>query len=362
MGKIRVLHVIDKLEIGGAQTFFRDLMKHQNLFNDIKFVFCSLIRSEIEVDLNKEKVLRVSGWKYNPLLILKMYLIAKRNEIEILHLHLDKSIIIGVVVSLFGNWKVVVHQHSILKFPYRVFLKILKNRINVFIAVSDAIKKELVEKALIPPNKIRVILNYIDLSLFKTCEDRNLIRFNLGIKSEEIVLGFVGRLVERKGCSYLINAVKNLPKIDSPIVLLIVGDGDLRKILIEMSHNLGEKRRSIFLGYRKDVNKLVKAFDIAILPSMIEAFPIVALEYFAMKRPVIASNVGGLPELIKDKNNGILVEKGSVNELKNAISSLIDNKKMRKSLAINGYKTVKEFDIHKILPHYGKLYKELLLK
>jgi glycosyltransferase involved in cell wall biosynthesis len=129
---------------------------------------------------------------------------------------------------------------------------------------------------------------------------------------------------------------------------------------MKMGRNLGSKKRSIFLGFQQDLLKYLSIFDIAIIPSISEPFGIIALEYMAMKVPIISSNVGGLSEFIQDKRNGILFKKGSIDDLKNAIQIMISDEKLRNSLALNGYKTVKNFDIQKILPYYKELYCELL--
>lgn len=362
MNKARILRVIDKLEIGGAQTSIQDLVTNKDLMKKFDFYVCALRRTLNEVDIKANNIIKLNRKKYDPLSILDILRIAKKYEIDILHLHLKKSIIIGIIASFFGRWKVVVHQHSVrMNFFYKNFLKITKNRVDIFIAVSEYIKNDLIERAKITPSKIRIISNYIDLRKFKPDINRSEIRIQLGIKKEEMVLGFIGRLEEEKGCKYLIEAVKNLHLTDRSLVLMIIGEGKIKKNIIKLSRNLGSKKRPLILGVQKDIPNLLAAFDIAIIPSLLEPFGKVALEYMAMRVPIIASKVGGLAELIKHEENGLCVESGSIRELTNAIDRLIIDEKLRKKLSDNGFRYVKKFDIKMILPQLKDLYDELLM-
>ncbi|MCZ2846231.1 MAG: glycosyltransferase family 4 protein [Candidatus Bathyarchaeota archaeon] len=297
----------------------------------------------------------------------------KKNKIDILHLHLLKSILIGTIVSFFGTWKVIVHEHGTIvpspflsnmdgfkRWLYVMFLRTFKNRINSFVAVSEGIRKALINRAYIPLSKIEMIYNCINLKEYDREFDRRKVRAEIGIGDGEIVLGFLGRLVEQKGCRYLIEAIKNISKVNRSIVILVIGDGKLRQSLMEMSSNLNNNRRAIFLGFQKDIKKLLVAFDIAIIPSIYEGFPIVPLQFMALKIPIIASNVDGLSELIKHKSNGFLVRRGSAKELSNVIEKLIVDEKIRENLTINGYGTVQKFDLYKAIPHFRSLYLELL--
>lgn len=372
MRKVRVLHVIDKLQVGGAQTLLRDLV-NINSFDNIELFLCVLRGSINEIEIDFKNIIKFNRREYSLLSFLDVYRFAKKNKIDILHLHLVKSIFIGIIVSFFGNWKVVVHEHgTIIPSPflsnigrlkswlYVIFLRAFKIRVNTFIAVSKSVRKALMDRACIPLNKIRIIYNCIDLKEYDQEFDRRKVRAEMGIGDKEIVLGFLGRLIKQKGCRYLIEAVKDMPKINQSIVILVIGDGNLRQSLTEMSSNLNNNRRAIFLGFKKDIRKFLVTFDIAIIPSVFEGFPIVPLQFMALKIPIIASNVDGLSELITHESNGLLVRRRSTKELSNNIEKLILDEKIRKKLTINGYETVQKFDLHKTIPQFRSLYLELL--
>lgn len=365
MGKIRILHVIDKLETGGGQIFLRNLFR-MNQVDNVEFFLCVLRSSINEVDINFKNTFRFYRRKWNPLSFLDIYYVAKRLEIDIVHLHLTKSFFMGVISSFFGKWKVIVHSHSsaLLHHPVlarfiAVFLRITRSRVNVFIAVSNSIRDELIEQAHVPPKKIKVVRTCIDLEEFRQRVDRRKVRASIGVKTHETVIGFLGRLVRIKGCEYLIEAVKILKEIEQPIVLLIAGDGVLRRKLMAMTHNLGQNRSAIFLGNVTDVPRLLAAFDIAVIPSLWEGFPLVALQFMAAKIPVIASKVGGLSELIEDRKNGLFVERGSASALAKAIDELIANENLKETLRANEFDIVKQFDVHNVFPYIRNIYLQL---
>ncbi len=365
MQKIRVLHVTDKLAFG-ASTFIRDLMI-ADLFENIEFFLLILRRSSYEVDIDFKNIIRTQRRRYDPLSFLDIYRIAKKNGIDILHLHLTKSNIVGTIASLLGGWKVVVHMHSFLKKTHRygggrfldiLFLRLFKNRVSKFIAISNCVKNELIDIAHIPPGKIKVIYYGMPIKDFKKA-NRSKSRAAIGVKKDWIVLGYLGRLDEEKGCQYLIEAVKSLSNLTHPILLLIIGDGKLHRTLLEMAHNLGKNRSAAFLGFQKDIVSICPAIDIAIIPSIREPLGKVALEFMAMRIPIIASDTGGLRELIKSGKNGLLVKGGSIEELSNAIDRLITDVRLREKLASNGYRFIKNFDVQEISPFIEKLYVEL---
>jgi glycosyltransferase involved in cell wall biosynthesis len=246
------------------------------------------------------------------------------------------------------------------KIRYRIPLKIFQRRTSIFIAVSHSIKNYYIDKVSIPSKKIRVIYNFIDLTRFSKRLNRKEIRKSLGIREDEFVIGFVGRLIKPKGCEYLIESVKRLQNIKRSLVLLMIGDGILYQTLMKMSSNLGVNKRAIFLGNRKDINRLLSIVDIGVIPSLSEPFGIVTLEFMAMKIPVIASRVGGLSELIEHERNGLLVEKGSIEDLTITMTRLINDDTLRKKLSTNAYKFIKDFDKVKIGEDIKDLYSQLL--
>lgn len=134
------------------------------------------------------------------------------------------------------------------------------------------------------------------------------VRANLRIGSETCLIGSIGRLTPVKGISYLLQAVSLLVQQEQNIKLLLVGDGPMRDTLEKESRDLGIGENVVFLGHREDTRELFNAVDVFALPSLSEGIPMALLEAMAASRPVIASRVGGIPEVVCDGVEGILVE------------------------------------------------------
>lgn len=161
--------------------------------------------------------------------------------------------------------------------------------------------------------------------------------------TKTIKLLFVGRIIPIKNLSLLINAFKEIHKENKNIILDIVGNGD--KSEIEMIKKISGQNNNIkFLG-EKCGDELVKHYqfsDIFILPSLYDNYPNVIFEAMASGLPVIATNVGGIPSQVVNGQTGLLVSSNNINELKNAISTLVNNKELREQMGRNGRKRVEQ--------------------
>ena len=190
--------------------------------------------------------------------------------------------------------------------------------------------------------------------------DKYDIRSKWGFRHGELLILFVGRLAPVKGITYFLKAAEALSKKYPNTRFLIVGDGPLRK-LVEMACRANPA--ITYLGYRDDVPELMKASDIFVLPSISEGLPLVLLEAGYMGLPVIATNVGAVPDIITDGRTGLLVNRGSLRQLIRAISLLIEYEDLRKKLGINLKKHIETYcRWDKVVDEYEKLYERILEK
>lgn len=151
----------------------------------------------------------------------------------------------------------------------------------------------------------------------------------------------MARLVPQKGISCFLKAAAMLVK-DYRVNFLIVGDGPLRRQLENETVALGLENRVVFAGERDDVPVILSALDIFVLPSLTEGFPLAILEALAAGRPVIATRVGGIPEIIADNHTGLLIKPGDPAELALAVAGLLTDRERTLSLARAGQLYVKE--------------------
>lgn len=197
------------------------------------------------------------------------------------------------------------------------------------ICVSDAIRKKYIDQLHYPERKLLVVHNGVDSNVYHKMVGRD-IRKNYNIPSDTVVLLCVARLSAEKGLKYLISGFSSAIKFSQNCILLIVGDGPLRNQLIHQVESLLMSEHVFFVGFQEDVKPFLNESDIFILTSKTEGLPLTLLEAMAFKLPCIASSVGGVPEIIEDGKNGILVEPGNIDQISSAIQCLVNNADIRK--------------------------------
>jgi glycosyltransferase involved in cell wall biosynthesis len=208
---------------------------------------------------------------------------------------------------------------------------------------------------------VSIIYNGIDLNAYNPIRDEPL-RDELGIKAGRIAIGIIGVFDRCKGHIYLFEALKQLvTEGRDNIVCLVIGDGRERDDLKKYVVTSGMEDNVVFLGYRDDVQKLLKVIDIVVIPSLQESFPRVALEAMAMKLPVIATEVGGLPEAVVNGRTGIIIPAGDSGALSEAVKCLADNPGLRNDMGSAGRKRVEEkFSLGRNIQSTEDLYLELI--
>jgi glycosyltransferase involved in cell wall biosynthesis len=203
---------------------------------------------------------------------------------------------------------------------------------------------------------VTVIQNGISLSRFDNCQSGKDIRKELGITNATAVIGAVGRLSSEKGHRILLRAAKAILRQYPGTIFIIVGDGPLKKELERDFNSLS----IIFTGMRNDIPDLYQCMDFLVLPSLTEGFPMVILEAMASKLPVVATRVGEIPLLV-NRENGILVEPGDVEGIKEALFYLLENRMIAKGMGQKGYQRVKDhFSSEKMARDYMGTYRDVL--
>jgi glycosyltransferase involved in cell wall biosynthesis len=219
------------------------------------------------------------------------------------------------------------------------FKKLHGNIFRRLIAVSDSIRQVLVKDFHIAAERVKTIHNGIDPAKFEAAEAEKAVLFRQkhGVKEHEVVLTSVGRLTRAKGLADLLRALRLLPEA-LPYKCLIVGEGKDQPLLQELTLSYGLADRVSFCGYQSNIPVVMAAADIILLPSHREPFGQVILEAMFSHKPVIASAVDGIPEIVTHNSTGILFSPGDVRALAGAMEDLISNAHKRRVLAEEGYK------------------------
>jgi glycosyltransferase involved in cell wall biosynthesis len=195
--------------------------------------------------------------------------------------------------------------------------------VHCLIAVSKTIHDVLARKY--KNNQVIHIYNGIEVGKLRISRSRVETRAMLGVSSGESLIGTVGRLTPVKGQVHLLKAVRRLLDQGRKVKLVLAGDGPLRHPLEGIVRKLGMCENVAFLGQRDDTHELMQAMDVFVLPSLSEGIPLVVLEAMVAGVPVLASRVGGIPEVIEDGATGMLVEAGNEVELANRCGMLLDH-------------------------------------
>lgn len=276
---------------------------------------------------------------------MKIAYIIMKQGVNVLHCHGFKAGVVGRIGAILAGCPKVYTVHNFVLSPFhgmkRTMLsnteKVLAKRTESIIAVSQALKFELEQECGIPSDKVTVIYNGISLPLAGNGQN---IRRHFGIKPEVIVVGSVARLIPSKGIHHLLDAIPLIKDYCENVRFMIVGDGPYEGVLKVKVKDLGVEGDVIFTGYVTPVWDYLDAMDIFVLPSLSEGLGVSILEAMAMGKPVIASNVGGIPEIITHGENGYLVSPGDAADLASAIICLIKNVYLRKSLGHKGRERV----------------------
>ena len=229
-------------------------------------------------------------------------------------------------------------------------------KVDGVIAISRKIV-ELLVQAGVDPEKIRLIYSGIDLRRFEPAAS------DCGVQNEEIVVGMAAVLEERKGHRFLLEAARQLKAQGCRIQYYLAGEGSLRKSLEEMSSRLGLKENVRFLGFVADMPAFLSKVDIFVLPSLFEGLGVSVLEAMAAGKPVIASRVGGLAELVIDAVTGFLVGPGDIEGLAGAILKLEGDRAMIGEMGRKGRERVREnFTMEQMARQNEEYYYDLLGK
>jgi glycosyltransferase involved in cell wall biosynthesis len=212
---------------------------------------------------------------------------------------------------------------------------------------------------------ISVIHSGVDLNCFKRSKtESNPRRNELGIPPDSLVVGFVGWLIPIKGVTYLVNAMAEVVQRHPNSLLVLVGKGDEKGEeefkLRERVASLGLEDRVRFLGWRPDVDEIMGCFDIFVLPSLNEGMGRVLVEAMSASLPIVASRVGGIPDLVKDGENGLLVPPADAGALEQAISDLLSDKAKRKSMGETGKRMCRPYSVEAMVEKIDDLYSRLV--
>lgn len=294
----------------------------------------------------------------------------RHHKPQLIHAQLEFSIILGSLVAKMMGMPCVTTLHTIdspqerrAYWRYRITLTALKFLCDRSIGVSESARQHHLQDGNIPGEKIVTLYNGIDLSAYKDLSPENRLakRKELGLSPRSIVAVTVAVLREPKGIQFMLQAMTQLRETSPNLQYLIVGDGEHGPTLKEMARRLGVENQVVFTGQRNDIHEILPVCDFFVLPTLTEALPTVLMEAMAAQKAIIASNVGGVPEMIQDGVNGKLLPPGDVPALVTACAQLASDLAMRNAWGTAGKAICQEkFNIDQQIIALENLYASLI--
>ncbi len=373
---MNIFHTIDSAGVYGAEVMLLNLMQEQQKLG-LSPLLCSIgdldeNEKPLEVEA-KSRELKVSkirmprGLKLRS--VFKIIKDARYNKADILHLHGYKDTIllsflpkalrrIPTIRTLHG-WTAKKKLSKI--WIYECLDRFCLRKIDAVVCVNANFSSQ--KAGLLKGMKISTIENGIaqlsfdrDLILREDCEIAEFCK-------NAFVIGGIGRLSAEKGFNYLIEAMSNIVSKKPDCKLVLIGEGNQRKELERIIDEKGLAQHVLLSGYKQCASNYLPIFNVFVLPSLTEGLPIVLIEAMQSKTPIVATRVGGVPEVLCEGKYGVLVESGSAEALTDAILNVIENMDAADTMA----KKVKEVALSKysssrMARDYYRLYNSILKK
>lgn len=301
--------------------------------------------------------------------------IFSRENYDLIHTHTSKAGLLGRIGGMVAGKSALVHTpHGLIyrepeHIPGVPNSKFLRGTLlylerfaglgqDVLTALSEREAQTCEELGLSKPDQTHTVYNGIE-TIETSDEEGRSYRQKFGIDPDDILVVSVGRISPEKGYPFLLDAFVSLRENDDRLKLLIAGSGSDTQRLSQ--HTPDRYSEDIILpGYVEDVGPVYKAGDLYVLPSQYEGFGLSMVEAMNAGLPVVATKVGGIPEIIEDRRHGLLVEPGNSEELSNAIGRLIDEESLRKKLAQNALERSRDFTVDSMVENYREIYDNLL--
>lgn len=297
--------------------------------------------------------------------------IARAFRPDIVHTHLSKAGFVGRLAGRLAGSRILVHTfHGSVFQGYfappvaRAYLwveRALGRVTTAIVAVTERQRRELIALGIAPAHKVVEIPLGLDLDPFLRAPERHAARSVLGLPDEAPVVAFVGRLVPIKDVPTFLHAVAVLRRRLPDLIALVVGDGELRAQLRVLATELGLDTSCRFLGWRSDIEVVYAAADVVALSSRNEGSPVSLIEALASARPVVATAVGGVPDIVRDRENGLLVPPADPAALAAALEELLGEPARRERYGEVGREMARaRFDASRLVADTERLYRTLL--
>jgi glycosyltransferase involved in cell wall biosynthesis len=368
MSPINILHVIPKLTVGGVENQLLMVLKKYNKKEFSPVVCCLSDRGDLGLEIEScgveliclNKLKHTFDWT----IIKDIYQLIKQKSIKVIRTHQYHANLYGRCAAILAKVPCIVASvHNVYtidkKIHRRIINKFLARYTDKIIAVSKAVKHDILLYDRISHEKICVIYNGIEMRSFLNLHGH--IRGEFGVPRNIPLIGTVGRLTAQKGHRYLLEAIDKLKLKFPGTKLLIAGDGPLKNELEKYAQTLNIHDKVIFLGLRRDIPDFLSSIDIFVLPSLWEGLSNALIEAMASGKPVIATDIPPIREIINSEELGILVPPENSDAIADALEILLYNKNRAEAFGkAASEKAFSAFTIENTVEQYTFLFENIL--
>ena len=365
----RIAHFIDTFVFGGAERVLIDLTAALGDYGFETAIF-HFGHPEITAECDRKGLSHFivpghnlyKSTKTLPLFALKFRSFIKKHKVSLLHSHLFGPIVAGSMAAFLARIPHVGTLHDVYiveEKPARIKLLQLAALLGTkLITVSKQMEKFYTLSGFFPRNTFQTIYNGVDTSQYNPLQSP-IVRKQLGLQSTDFLIAAVGRLVKLKGFDLLIAALSELK--NPRVKLIIIGDGPESEPLKELSDKLNVRDQTLFLGFREDIPALLTAANLFVLPSYSEGLSRSLLEAMASGLTCVATNVGGNPELIEDRQSGFTIAPGDIQSLSECLTYITTNPQTLKTIGETAKNRIEQnFSFETMLKSYLNTYGNLL--
>lgn len=372
----KIMHIVQSP--GGVERYIQMLLKHIDTTKYENIMVCS---RDYDAEYYKPYVTVFEhvdmGREISPVHDLKavwaVRRLIKKYKPDIIYCHSSKAGAIGRAANFCINNKVVYNPHGWAfnmecgnqkRMLYRIVEHILAKMTDRIIAISDYEKESAIENHICKSEKLKVIYNGIDMAEYeKNIERFEISRPDLDIPENAYVIGFVGRLTKQKAPDVFIRAAAQIKQQIPQAYFLMVGNGEEQEQIMQLVTDSGLQDCVHITGWVDNPMEYVMLFDQAMLLSRWEGFGLVLAEYMWAGKPIVATQINAIPNLITDGVNGLLVEKDNVEEVSKAAIRIYKNKELAQRLCNNGKQIVAgRFSVERVVREHEKLFEEICPK
>ena len=370
MLKNKICHLVVADGISGAENHLLKLVPNLNRKKyEVHFVVMTPRYQIYEEYLKRCQEVMVIfvplGGRMNPLNLVRLIRLFKRERYDLLHTHNSRADVYGILAGrMAGVKRLMASIHGYQRYDeinplFKIRGWILRAFSDRIITISDALKDLIAENEGIDRKKMDTV--YYGLEHLNLEEGGETVRGEFHLDPDAPLLVDVGRLIPVKSHDTLIRALKRIVPSFPNLRLFIIGDGMLKGELKELVRTLELEDHVVFTGYREDVPRFMKEADLFVFPTLGEGFGLVLLEAMAFKKPIVATRVMSVPEIVEDGKSGLLVSPQNPEELADAILQLLSDKKRAESFGKRGFEILSsKFSVERMIGETERIYDQLL--